>query len=435
MGESRSLVPKSPPAFSHGGLFAYFRGVQECHNAAVATTDAVESTLSLKRRETELLANQLEDAKAAATAAHAEAESLREQLRAAAGEYARHRSRSLVRARISRGSQRHALAGTADAPCPACPDVAAAPPAAVAPAPTASKKWLVIGMPSMPRENADYLNPTLDYILEQLPEDPLHPYFGRVLIVVMSNARGAPHPAFDTAKARLDPSQHPKGSFVHFVENGPQPDPLGDVKDAGSNDKPGYKVRQQTRDVAALLEYAGEMGKLYMFMEDDFRLCPLALRSLQYLVEKVDRLYPNWVMIRTGFGLNGGLIHASDTQFLAAYYREHQARRPPDHMLVEWFAGERPQSKEYVKDRKHIAYRYNLFEHIGFHSSLRSTKAERFAACYEELKYPTLFEVEAFKPECKHEDIWPCPSAVDEDHPMIDMVSVHRAVRRHGEHV
>lgn len=292
--------------------------------------------------------------------------------------------------------------------------------------------WLVIGMPSTPRvDGADYLNPTLDYLLEQLPADPLHPLFGKVLIVVMNNGHGKTHDAFDAAEARMQ--SHPKGSNVHFTVNGPQPDPLGDKQDAGTVNKPGSKVRQQTRDVASLLEYAHGMGEYYMFMEDDFRLCPSAMMALQYVIDKANRVFPNWILIRTCFGLNGATIHDEDMPFLASYYREHQARRPPDHMLVEWFAGEREQSKAYVGDRKHIAFRYNLFEHIGYSSSLRSSKSPKYAVCYDELVDGVLFEVEAFKPnECKHEDIWPCPRGIDHEFPAVNWGSLKDKVERVG---
>tara|TARA_B100001758_G_C17876893_1_gene336810 strand:- start:31 stop:462 length:432 start_codon:yes stop_codon:yes gene_type:complete len=124
------------------------------------------------------------------------------------------------------------------------------------------------------------------------------------------------------------------------------------------------------------------------------------------------------------FGLNGALLHSNDALAYAAYLEKHITRRPPDHMLVEWFAGEKPErcgtivalaagvaarptlrvcmcvcvccgvrSKAYKGDRPHIAFRHNLLEHLGDISSLRSDKTPVYAACYEQLLDPVLFEV------------------------------------------
>lgn len=102
-------------------------------------------------------------------------------------------------------------------------------------------------------------------------------------------------------------------------------------------------------------------------------------------------------------------FHASDVGIFADYLLEHQARRPPDHLAVEWFAGEKPQSKKYKGDRPHVAFRYNLFYHLGVQSSLRSVDQTTFPYCYEPLGEPILFKVEAYDPvTCPEDDIWPC---------------------------
>lgn len=253
------------------------------------------------------------------------------------------------------------------------------------------KPWLVIGIPSVGRRNGlDYLNPTLDYLLEQLPpkertSDPMH---GRVLIVVMNNGHGKPHEAFDAAARRLAPGNHPKAPWVRFVTNN---NPLlNDGKDAGSANKPGWTVRQQTMDVVALMEYIGGLStsgiapasgrgqapKLpvpahYMFMEDDFRLCPHGLIALEYLLRKAYRQHRDWNMIRISYGLVGGVMRGEDVPVLSQYMRSRYRLRPPDHLLVEWYAGETDESAKHKNGRPHFAFRHNLLEHFGTVSSLR----------------------------------------------------------------
>jgi hypothetical protein len=154
----------------------------------------------------------------------------------------------------------------------------------------------------------------------------------------------------------------------------------------------------------------------YMLMEDDFRLCPDALRALAFGLARASALHaaPPWNALRVSFGLNGGVARGADARALAAYLREHAARRPPDHLWVEWFAGERPQSAARKAGRPHAAFRYNVLEHFGASSSLRSKVAPLYAMCYEVLDERVVFEVEAFKPlQCAHDWVWPCWPAGD----------------------
>ena len=85
------------------------------------------------------------------------------------------------------------------------------------------------------------------------------------------------------------------------------------------------------------------------------------------------------------------------------------ARRPPDHLWVEWFAGERPQSAARKAGRPHAAFRYNLLEHFGRASSLRDAPQGVYAFCYDELDATVVFEVEAFQhAACAHDAVSPC---------------------------
>ena len=158
----------------------------------------------------------------------------------------------------------------------------------------------------------------------------------------------------------------------------------------------------------------GAAPAYYMFMEDDFRLCPRGAEALAYLLAKAGATAAArgaaWNAIRVSYGLNGGVIPLRDAPLLYGYYAEHLARRPPDHLYVEWFAGERPQSAAHKAGRPHLAFRYNVLEHFGFTSSLRAEKSPVYPFCYDEMDGRVVFEVEAYKVgECGHEDIWPCP--------------------------
>ena len=104
---------------------------------------------------------------------------------------------------------------------------------------------------------------------------------------------------------------------------------------------------------------------LFMFMEDDFRTCEGALRGLRYLVQKTRTVYPEWLGLRTSYGLNGVVVRSEDLPGFRDYLLRHQARLPPDLLWTEWVEGTRADVRERTNARKLIVYRYNLFEHLG----------------------------------------------------------------------
>ena len=69
-------------------------------------------------------------------------------------------------------------------------------------------------------------------------------------------------------------------------------------------------------------------------MQDDFRLCPLALLALQHIVRKVSRRDAEWISVRVSFGLAGVLVRNDnhDLQMLADHMQRHQLGR----MLNRW---------------------------------------------------------------------------------------------------
>ena len=310
---------------------------------------------------------------------------------------------------------------------------------------------LVIGIPTIKRVNdPDYVIRTLDYLMAQLSVGGMNgaevggvnPLAIRILVVDNTRDAEGPegHHAFNTAKKKWCDNGENNGaggsfsctesivlgsgaphavstvraeseSTIVFARNArPRQD---DGNDGGDANVPGALVRAQARDVADVAELAAELWgaqmSFYMFMEDDFRACPHSLRALAYGLARAGVENPDFNALRVSFGLNGGVLRGADVRALAGYLREHAARRPPDHLWVEWFAGERPQSAETKRGRPHVAFRYNLLEHFGRSSSLRSAAQGVYAFCYDELNAGVVFEVEAYKVnECGHDDVWPC---------------------------
>jgi hypothetical protein len=81
--------------------------------------------------------------------------------------------------------------------------------------------------------------------------------------------------------------------------------------------------------------------------------------------------------------VTGIFMHYKDLGVFGDYLITHQVRRPPDHLVVEWFAGESKESAAYRGKRANVGFRYNLFNHIGFKSTLRDQTQTTFPTCYE----------------------------------------------------
>lgn len=288
--------------------------------------------------------------------------------------------------------------------------------------------FLVIGMPTVPRKNEmDYLLRTLDALRDQVAalRAPLDLEAGRLrllpaaaqaflrgaharaaglsVLVVVMNVSGLPHGRFLEAQAR-----YRDAPFIEFREH-LDPQPLEGPQQSKNRNVPNAKVRKQTRDLVALLRAAQGRGRHFLFMEDDFVACPGALLATLHYLWKADARAPDWLAVRSSYGMNGIALQDKDLGAFADYMEQHQARRPCDHLVVEWFAGETRQAAQHKRDRPHFAYRYNLFDHVGVTSSLRAQASPIYPICYEMLHKGILFEVEAFDPkQCPGDDLWPC---------------------------
>ena len=327
-----------------------------------------------------------------------------------------------------------------------------------------TSRWLVISMPTVARRNnEDYLlqvgsiaeclllfsffhipifklsnhrhhlllrypsihNQSLDEIVQQLPMDPNDIFYRKILILIVNTMpKDLVHGRYQEARRKY---AHLIGTYMEFIDlaelidndrNSPLnlKDPFPGRHDTGNANVPGYRVRKQSRDIAVSMILAKGKAKYYMVLEDDMKFCPKEFKVIQHLLMKAESYHPNWMGIRASYGMNGIFLHNADVSVFANYLIKHQARRPPDHLITEWCAGESEEAKAHKLgvqsdqgSRKNLGFRYNLFHHLGVSSTLRSQKQDGFPTCYEQLVSPVVFEVEAYNPsQCPDEDIWPC---------------------------
>lgn len=283
-----------------------------------------------------------------------------------------------------------------------------------------------------------------------------HVAFEQLLSSECNNGNAGGSSSCETVQAGPHTVYAKKNGLIALARNGAPISEKLDELSANIN-VPSGRVRQQARDVMSLLDLAGELfgyeildegvgvgegssggsrdgllstfddvdvddgrgeGKnnkkplrmfAYMFMEDDFRLCPQGFESIALALHRAKFSNMNWNAIRISYGLNGAIIRGVDVPKLSSYYMKRYTHRPPDHLLVEWFAGETVESAVIKAQRPHLSFKYNLLEHFGHTSSLRVATSSYFPYCYQLMDGKVVFEVEAFKEaECSHDIIWPC---------------------------
>lgn len=268
---------------------------------------------------------------------------------------------------------------------------------------TALSPYILVVIPTIPRRGASYLSQTLAAIDAQIGS------IASIRICVVHNVRGGGDDSVPHLTFRRERARRVGDARFDFLE---QDSSLVDAPGVDS-DGPDALVRQQTRDIVnALLVVSNKYSPRYVvFQEDDFVWCQSALFGMAYIAARLEAQHrAEWLVARFSFGFNGFMLHGgADVRALAAYLHKHQARRPPDHLLVEWFAGETNESLAHKQRRVHAAYKFNLLIHRGAVSSLRSTGQPLYVSCWRAIKPPIVFPVEAFAANCAEpEDLSPC---------------------------
>ena len=230
----------------------------------------------------------------------------------------------------------------------------------------------------------NYLRRALASLLTECRETAL------LRLLVVDATPGAERDAFTAAKR--DHGRSPIVTFARLASNGRR-------RLLGSP----QKTARQARDVARAMKLALEQKRFtYAFLlEDDWVACPNLLGNVFTALHRAEAVHgTNFAALRVSYGLNGILVPQTRLSSLAKHVEQRASKKPPDLAFTEWALDQ---------NGKLIAYRHNLFVHVGSKSAVGNSGSRWNAACFELLFDWLQKGVEAFDvAKCAHDSISPC---------------------------
>ena len=277
----------------------------------------------------------------------------------------------LRRQEAALATERVALERLRNATAPAAPAAPAAP-------------TLIQGILMHVDRPENYLRRALASLLTECRETAL------LRLLVVDATPGAEKDAF--ISARRDHGRSPIVSFARLASTGRR-------RLLGSP----QKTARQARDVARAMRLALQQKRFtYAFLlEDDWVACPNLLGNLFTAVHRAEAVHgTNFAALRVSYGLNGILVPRTRLASLANHVEQRASQKPPDLAFTEWAL---------EQNGKLIAYRHNLFVHVGHKSAVGNSGSRWNAACFELLFDWLQKGVEAFDvTKCAHDAVSPC---------------------------
>lgn len=240
-----------------------------------------------------------------------------------------------------------------------------------------------------------YLQRALESI-ERLNAHPaLSDYCLHLTVFNMQTRTG--HPEFNQAQAKHRRHRYVSLSGAEFqkdqvlkADGWPCDNELGACM---SNAQAGYGVTDDTRkrslDFAAMLDFllAPEqirfeprntvaIADVVLVMEDDFIFCPNTAERVAYVLQWAFSHPTEWSGVRISHGFNGIFLQRQDLSVLQSYVVKQFNTAPIDDMLGKFWTGADGSYPLFFGKRRFMTYRYNLMEHIGAVTSLKSHDAE-----------------------------------------------------------
>eukprot|EP01080_Neovahlkampfia_damariscottae_P004263 gene4263-7599_t len=145
-------------------------------------------------------------------------------------------------------------------------------------------------------------------------------------------------------------------------------------------------------------------SKIFLYMEDDFEICDGAMSHILSLYQWGEMHLDEWLVIRLTFGFSGLLMQCRDIpKFMEVIEKTSINQSFPIDTALALFWD--PFNSR--QTRAHHAYRYILFEHIGYESSV-GNRRNRDYKCFGLMKSPIFHYQEQFDWNCENFMMSPC---------------------------
>jgi hypothetical protein len=146
-------------------------------------------------------------------------------------------------------------------------------------------------------------------------------------------------------------------------------------------------------------------NEIFLYLEDDYLICPDAAAHIISLYQWAEMHLDEWMVIRMTFGFSGLFLQCRDIPKFIKIIEKKSIHHsfPIDTALALWWDPFINQDKK----RVHYTYRYILFEHIGFESSVGNL-GNRDYQCFGLMKSPIFHYQEQFDWNCENYMLSPC---------------------------
>ncbi|XP_002738683.1 alpha-1,3-mannosyl-glycoprotein 4-beta-N-acetylglucosaminyltransferase C-like [Saccoglossus kowalevskii] len=227
------------------------------------------------------------------------------------------------------------------------------------------KGFITIAIPTVKREQGDYLTATLDSIIENTSKEERK----KTTIVVFLADVNEDNKKQIVDKIREKYSEYLWNGFLEVIQ-APKDfyPPLENLKQKYGDSEARIAWRsKQVVDYAFLFSYCKDMSDFYLQLEDDVISTPKFLASIQAFISVNSK--STWVTLEfSELGFIGKLYHSEDLSQLSEFVLSFYDEQPID-FLLRYYLALKGQSKPLV----HLP---TLFQHIGQQSSLKEKQQE-----------------------------------------------------------
>lgn len=239
-----------------------------------------------------------------------------------------------------------------------------------------SKRHLVIGVPTVPREKESYLLPTLQSLAFGLSFEQQR----NAVIVIMIGSQDGANSSLVMEQISLieaDFKEYLNSGLFHIMVPPREwypPDLNSTQPNLGDSPQRMYWRTKQNLDYLFLMLYCRELGEYYLQVEDDILAKPGYMAKIETFIH--EKAQQKWFAVDfASLGFIGKLFHAYDLPYLIYYIALLYRYKPVDWILDTVFIDRYCPLFEKPKNCSRMSKDYRLrgatlFQHIGIHSSL-----------------------------------------------------------------